>query len=87
MRIDRNLEISKIIRAVMKLHGRKFIFNNLNPSGVRTVKCYMPLSAAGIDEIRQAIRAALLGITKNYEMGRTMGNQNGRDGFIVRLLK
>jgi len=31
---------SKIVRAVMQANGKRMIYNNLYPSGLRTVKCY-----------------------------------------------
>ena len=80
MRVDKNLEVSKIIRAIMKIHGKTMIFNNLYYTGTRTVKCYR-----GDDLLEDVICNALKSITHNYEIKRTPGTQYGRPGFIVKL--
>jgi len=82
MKADKNLEVSKIIRAVMKIYGKKFIFNNLYPSGTRTVKCY---DSPEIGDLEDRIRDVLQSITLNYEIKRTPGTQYGAPGFIVKL--
>lgn len=83
MRVDKNLEVSKIIRAVMKIYGKKFIFNNLYYTGTRTVKCYD--SPADENNLEDRIRDVLQSITLNYEIKRTPGRQYGAPGFIVKL--
>ena len=80
MRVDKNLEVSKIIRAIMKIHGKKFIFNNLYYTGTRTVKCYN-----GDDQLERVICVALKLITSNFEIKRTVATQYGMPGFIVKL--
>lgn len=34
------LKVGKIVRNVMKLNGKHLVYNNIYPSGVRTIKCY-----------------------------------------------
>ena len=34
------MEVAKIVRAIMKMHGVQRVFNNIYESGTRTVKCY-----------------------------------------------
>jgi len=84
MSVDKNLEVSKIIRAVMKIHGKKFIYNNLYPSGTRTVKCY---GGVGDDRLVDRIDDVLQSIPGcSYEIKQTLRwGFYSRQGFIVKL--
>ena len=40
MYTQKQKETVSLIRSIMRLHGRGLVYNNIYPTGTRTVKCY-----------------------------------------------
>ena len=76
--------MSKMVRAVMRIHGKTMIFNNIYYTGTRTVKCYQGTPREVIN-LEFAIRKVLDTIAVKYEIKCTPARQYGSSGFIVKL--
>ena len=77
---------SKIVRAIMKAHGKNWVFNNIYDTGTRTVKCYGNREAcsAMVDDIART----LTGLGVHYIVKSTKGSPNMRvsPAIIIKLV-
>ena len=84
-------EAVKIVRSIMRMKGDKGnrIWNNLYPSGVRTVKCYRDRDHVKDVQLKAVLDDTLtsLGITANFKFTEPDNSPwtPGTGGFIVRL--
>lgn len=85
--VDKQMEVAKIVRAIMKMHGKQRVFNNIYESGTRTVKCYRGQYGGLPLGMRETIENVLQQITTRYTVKYTKGSKYGGPGFIVKIYR
>ena len=85
--VDKQMEVAKIVRAIMKMHGNQRVFNNIYESGTRTVKCYRNQRGELPVGMLSVIEGVLQQITTRYTVKYTKGSKYGAPGFIVKLYR
>ena len=77
------LNVAKIVRSIMKMHGKHMVFVNKYYTGTRTVKCY----SRGNSDVNmiQHIEAVLKTFPVKSAIYKTNGSFYGGAGLIVKL--
>ncbi len=91
MYTQKQKETVSLIRTLMRLHGRGPVFNNIYPTGTRTVKCYRERNIQEDIELQDIILETLgkLNIKAKIKLTDSKGSlwAPGPGGFIVKLSK
>ena len=82
--MKKNEQLATIVRTMMKMHGKRQVFNNIYETGTRTVKCYGEYG--GDKSLENHINNVLRCFGSQYEIKRTKGVSGyGAPGFIVKF--
>jgi len=68
MNVDLKMGAAKLVREVMKAHGRpsNMIYNNIYKTGTRTVKCYLPRTRQELENLIRDLEHVLSHMPVKY---------------------
>lgn len=76
---------AKIVREIMKSHGKSMVFNNIYDTGTRTVKCYAHRENSNrlVDDIARTLYG--LGVPYKIKFNVPKRTYSGGPALIVKL--